>query len=217
MGLNSAQIVILCTIWLVYGLVHSITASLTLKRWVARRWPACMPLYRLAFNLLALVALIPPLLLIYRWQGDWLWRWTGAGWYVANGLALAAIGGFAWSLRYYDGAEFVGLRQWRERETQVEDQERFYISPLHRFVRHPWYFLGLVILWTRDMDKVFLVSSLMITGYFIIGSRLEERKLLIYHGEPYRRYRERVAALFPLPGRYLTKEQAKALTGDLTD
>lgn len=213
-GLSAAQVVLICATWALYGVLHSFTASLWLKRRLAERWPGRMPLYRLLFNLLAVITLIPPLWMIYRWHGDWLWQWTGTGWWLANGLALAAIGGFAWSLRYYDGSEFIGLRQWRERERRVEDQERFYISPLHRFVRHPWYSLGLVILWTRDMDGVFLLSSLMITGYFILGSRLEERKLLVYHGARYRQYREQVPALVPLPWRYLTASQAKALMAD---
>ncbi|WP_321529002.1 hypothetical protein [Sedimenticola selenatireducens] len=214
LGLTVEQIVLTCAVWVLYGLLHSFTASLGLKRWVARCWPGQMPLYRLAFNLLSAVLLIPPLLLIYLWHGDWLWQWTGVGWWISNGLALAAMGGFVWSLRYYDGSEFIGLRQWRERERRVEDQERFYISPLHRFVRHPWYSLGLVIIWTRNMDGVFLISSLMITGYFMLGSRLEERKLLVYHGTRYRLYRERVPALVPLPWRYLTAAQAEALMRD---
>jgi protein-S-isoprenylcysteine O-methyltransferase Ste14 len=214
LNLTADQIVIICAVWALYGLLHSFTASLRLKHWVARRWPERMPLYRLGFNLLAAISLIPPLLLIQRWHGEFLWRWTGPGWWLANGLALAAIGGFAWSLRYYDGAEFLGLRQWRERERRVEDQERFYISPLHRFVRHPWYFLALVMVWTRDMDGVFLLSSLLISGYFILGSRLEERKLLVYHGARYRRYRARVPGLFPLPWRYLSTRQAAELMGD---
>lgn len=214
LGLTVEQIVLTGAAWALYALLHSFTASLGLKRRVARRWPGQMPLYRLTFNLLAVITLIPPLLLIYRWHGDWLWQWTGAGWWVANGLALAAIGGFVWSLRYYDGSEFIGLRQWHEGEKRVEDQEHFFISPLHRFVRHPWYSLGLVIIWTRDMDGVLLISSLMITGYFMLGSILEERKLLVYHGARYRHYRKRVPALLPLPWRYLTAQQAEALMRD---
>lgn len=210
-GLSVGQAAVVCVVWLLYGALHSFTASLWLKRRVARRWPACMPLYRLTFNLLSVVTLIPPLLLIYLWHGDYLWQWTGIGWWIANGLALAALAGFAWSMRYYDGGEFSGLRQWRERVVRVEDQEHFHISPLHRFVRHPWYALGLVILWTRDMDGVLLLSSLMMTGYFVLGLSLEERKLLIYHGDLYRRYRQRVPALVPLPWRYLNADQARRL------
>jgi steroid 5-alpha reductase family enzyme len=93
----------------------------------------------------------------------------------------------------------------------VEDQERFHLSPLHRWVRHPWYFLGLVIVWTRDMSAAMFVSALFITAYFAIGSRLEERKLLVYHGERYRRYRERVAGLVPLPWKMLSRAEAGEL------
>lgn len=211
MELDLFKIFAVCSAWMLYGLLHSFTASLGLKHRVAKRWPQHMPLYRLMFNLLAGITLVPPLLLIYLWREPYLWQWSGIGWFIANGLALLALAGFVWSLRYYDGSEFLGLRQWRERERRVEDQERFYISPLHRFVRHPWYFLGLVIIWTRDMDTVFLLSSLMMSGYFIIGSRLEEAKLLVYHGERYRTYRDRVPALFPLPWRYMKESEAEEL------
>jgi len=200
--------------WLCYFLLHSLLASLLVKRWVAAHRPRLMPLYRLFFNGLALLLLIPPLWLTYAWQGPWLWRWSGPGWWLANGLALIALGLFWWSLRYYDASEFIGLRQWRQREERVEDQERFHISPLHRFVRHPWYSLGLVLIWTRDMNLAFFWTAVVISLYFIAGSRLEERKLITYHGEAYRRYRALVPGLLPWPGRYLSKQEAAALEQD---
>ncbi len=212
MMLEADQALVLSVIWLIYFLIHSLTASLVAKEWVAKRTPYLIPAYRLLFNLAALLLLLPPLALIYLWQGPWLWQWSGLLAWLANGLALLAIGGFFWSLKYYDGAEFLGLRQWRERENRLEDQERLHISPLHRYVRHPWYALGLVIIWSRDMDGAFLVSAIMMTLYFIIGSRWEERKLIIYHGDRYRTYRQRVPGLIPLPWRYLTREEAKQLT-----
>ncbi len=202
------DLLILVAAWTGYFILHSILASLQMKRWVAGRWPHAMPLYRLAFNLQALVLLVPLLWFTYSLRGPLLWQWSGfAGW-LANGLALSALGGVVWSLRYYDGSEFLGLRQWREGEQSVEDQERFQLSELHRFVRHPWYCLGLVLVWTRDMDRVFLVTAILITLYFVIGAWMEERKLVIYHGEPYRRYRKLVPGLIPLPWRFLTREEA---------
>ena len=210
-GLSVQQVLLLCGGWLLYGLLHSLTASLRLKRWVAARWPRQMPIYRLLFNLFALLSLLPLLAPLYLWHGPYLWQWTGVAGVMVDGLALLAVAGFAWSLYYYDGSEFLGLRQWREGERRVEDQERFYISPMHRFVRHPWYFLALVIIWSRDMDGVFLLTSLMISAYFLLGSRFEERKLLVYHGERYRRYRERVPGLIPLPWRFLGREEAERL------
>ncbi|OOZ37601.1 methyltransferase family protein [Solemya velesiana gill symbiont] len=207
-------ILILVGVWLLYFVIHSILASLAVKRWFAARWPTLMPAYRLGFNGLALILLIPPLYLIFSATGPYLWQWTGIGWWLVNGLALVAVFGFALSLRYYDGGEFLGLRQWRERERCVEDQENFHISPLHRYVRHPWYSLGLVLIWTRDMNQEFLATAVMATLYFILGSRLEERKLIAYHGDIYRRYMDRVPGLMPLPWRYLSREQADRLEHD---
>jgi protein-S-isoprenylcysteine O-methyltransferase Ste14 len=51
----------------------------------------------------------------------------------------------------------------------------------------------------------------MMTLYFFIGSQFEERKLIRYHGEQYRRYRELVPGLIPLPWKYLRKEQMQKL------
>jgi protein-S-isoprenylcysteine O-methyltransferase Ste14 len=62
------------------------------------------------------------------------------------------------------------------------------------------------------MDPAFLTTAAMITLYFIFGSRLEESKLLVYHGERYRSYRRQVPGLIPLPWRYLTRDQARDLT-----
>ena len=126
----------------------------------------------------------------------------------------AALFGFFWSLKFYDGSEFLGLRQIRLGIREVRDQERFHISPLHRYVRHPWYNLGLVLVWTEDMDPARLVSALVITLYFVIGSYQEEKKLLVYHGEQYRRYQQQVPGLIPKPWRYLSREQADKLSGD---
>ncbi len=200
--------------WLVYFLLHSLFASLAVKRWVARSRPHLLPVYRLLFNLQSLLLLLPPLYLTYSWDAPFLWRWHGAAGWLANGLAAIALLLFFWSLRYYDSGEFIGSKQWRERQRRVEDMEGFHISPLHRFVRHPWYTLGLILVWTRDMNPALLLSGLCISLYFIVGSRLEERKLIEYHGDRYRRYRDSVPGLFPLPWRYLTKQQAEALLTD---
>jgi len=115
-------LIILVGVWLAYFLIHSVLASLGVKHWLAGRYPALIPAYRLLFNLFAVLLLIPPLYLTYGWQGPWLWRWTGIGWWLANGVALLALALFYWSLRYYDIREFIGSRQWQARERNVEDQ-----------------------------------------------------------------------------------------------
>ena len=216
---NSAwrNIILLAFCWLGYFALHSALASLAVKRWVAAAWPQRMSYYRLAFNLLASLLLLPILWLIYHDSGPWLWHWQDAAAWLANGLALAALLGFWLSLKSYDMQEFLGLRQLQLNVRKVEDQEHFHLSPFHRYVRHPWYFFGLVLIWTRDMNATTLLSGVFITLYFVIGSRLEEKKLLVYHGDTYRRYMARVPGLIPLPWKTLTAEEAKALVKPQND
>ncbi|OIQ96987.1 hypothetical protein GALL_210540 [mine drainage metagenome] len=205
------DIVLPSVCWLAYFALHSALASLAVKRKVAAVWPNLMPYYRLTFNILASLLVLPILWLTYRDPGPLLWRWQGAAAWLANGLALAALFGFWLSLRSYDMQEFLGLRQLRLDVRKVEDQEHFHLSPFHRYVRHPWYFFGLVLVWTRDMNATTLLSGVFITLYFVIGSRLEEKKLLTYHGDTYRRYMARVPGLIPLPWKFLTAEEAGEL------
>lgn len=205
------HIALLALSWLGYFVTHSLLASLWLKKLFAASFPLKMRIYRLGFNAVALVTLLPILWLSFHDPGPALWVWSGPAAWLANGLALAAIGGFVASLKHYDTQEFFGLRQWRSHSRRVEDQEGFHLSPFHRYVRHPWYFFSLVLLWTRDMNSATLLSVLMMTIYFVIGSRLEEKKLQVYHGEIYRRYMKSVPGLIPLPWKMLSADEAARL------
>lgn len=203
--------IILAALWLAYFVLHSLLASIRVKEWVAGHHPAWMPYYRLGFNVLAVLLVLVPVGYMFAYQTDYLWQWQGWMAWLMNGLAVIALLLFVWSLSFYDTGEFLGTRQMRMKITAVHDQETLHISPLHRFVRHPWYTLGLVLIWTRDMDVMLLVTAIAITLYFKIGSLLEENKLVAYHGPVYRRYRDKVPGLLPLPWRYLSKTQARAL------
>lgn len=198
-------------VFLAYFALHSLVASIMMKQWVAKHWPAVMPYYRLVFNALAIVLTLPLLLLMYWYPGEPLWQWQGVGFYMTSALALFAVIGFFYSLKFYDLSEFWGTRQLKEHNTSVHDQENFHISPMHRYVRHPWYFLALVIIWTRDVSTVQLLVYLLVTAYFVIGSRMEEQKLIAYHGEVYRRYQKKVPGVFPLPWKFLSAVQAESL------
>lgn len=205
------HLLLLAALWLGYFALHSLLASLAVKRRVAARWPRAMPAYRLAYNGLAVLLLAPPAWLILTWDGPLLWSWSGPWTWLAHGLALLALGLFAWSLAGYDSGEFSGLRQWRTGRRGVADDETLHITTLHRFVRHPWYFCALLLIWTRDMDAARLLSALLATGYFIVGSRLEDRKLVAFHGEAYSRYLARVPGLVPWRGQALAGKEAREL------
>jgi methanethiol S-methyltransferase len=197
--------------WAAYGSLHSLLAALAVKAWITQRWPEFAPYYRLAFNLQSVILVLPLAWATYAIPGEWLWRWTGPAAWVANGLALAALAAFWFSTGTYDMGEFLGTRPLREKRADAVEHEGFRISPLHRYVRHPWYALGLVLVWTHDMNAPLLVSASAITAYFLIGSWLEERKLATHFGAAYRAYCEKVPGLIPLPWKRLSVAEAEEL------
>ncbi|TCK19171.1 protein-S-isoprenylcysteine O-methyltransferase Ste14 [Thiogranum longum] len=205
------QLVILAASWMIYGALHSLLAADRIKQLVSNAFPAGHRAYRLIYNLLAGILLLIPLWLMARYPGDPLWHWPGPLRWFMDGAAIAAIAGFAFSLRMYDNAEFLGLGQLSCPAGEIRKIPPMSISTPHRFVRHPWYFYGLVILWTREMNAALLISAIVITLYLVIGSRLEERKLVRCYGEAYRAYQRQVPALIPLPWRFLTRSQADAI------
>lgn len=204
----------LAGVWALYFAAHSLLATPALKARAARHGARWRRGYRLAYNLLALVLILPPVWLTFRLDGPAIITWSGWAWWLAQSAALLAVLGFLSTLPRYDMRHFLGLRQWRGEaitDGGVEPWEPLRVSGAHRYVRHPWYFLGLVVLWTRDLDLAALVTAGAITGYLIVGSRLEERKLLAAYGEAYADYRRRVPGLVPLPGRALSREEAEEL------
>lgn len=202
------ELLLIACAWLAYCALHSWLAAAQAKSWVAQHWPAAWPAYRLLFNLLSVVLLLPVLWMTHAYAGDPLWHVPG---WIAWPALVIAVGGFFWSLTWYDGATFLGLRQLRNRIGPDGECEAFKLSPMHRYVRHPWYTLGLLLLWTRDLNAAWLVAAVVVTLYLILGSRLEEEKLVARYGSAYRRYCRRVPGLLPLPGRSIRADEARML------
>lgn len=191
-------------LWIGYFTLHSYLASSECKTRVAQRWPRWHARYRLVYNGIALFLLVPVLALVHAVPGPVLWDRPVIIDWIGNGLAIAALV-LAWRSRSaYDMRALIGLDDAPRRES-------FGISWLHRYVRHPWYACGLVILWTRPLDVAMVITAAVATAYLIIGSHLEEAKLLAAYGDAYARYRDRVPGLWPMPGRTLSDAEAEQL------
>lgn len=210
--MSGGGLVVLGAAWLAYGALHSLLADRRVKAAVTKRWPAAGRWYRLVYNVLALLLLVPPVVLTHAQRGVVLWDRPGAWGWAADGLALLALAVFVWSLRAYDLATFIGLRQWRDGCRDPDGPQAFHISPLHRYVRHPWYSSALVVIWTRDWDPAWLVTAAALTFYLWLGARWEEAKLVESFGEAYRAYQRQVPFLMPRPWRRLTPQAAQRLT-----
>lgn len=202
---DTTALFLLASAWAAYFLLHSLLASRALKQRFAG-----LRCYRLIYNLIAIASLLPVAGLHSLYQGEVVIEWQGAWAWLARFMSLAAIGCFLWTLRYYDLGEFSGWRHCRNKKAATPTAQ-LVISPPHRYVRHPWYSCALVLIWCRDLDMAQLLTSIMISSYFVIGSRLEEQRLISEHGEGYREYLKAVPGLIPLPWRSLSRERAAEL------
>lgn len=208
--MNTINIIALTTLWIGYFLIHSLLASDKAKEKLKHRLPNLSYLYRLAYNIGASILLMPMIYYIYLVPSSEIIHWSGILAALGNILAIAAFAGFIYSLKFYGGMEFLGITQCRTK-TPNETGE-FVISPLHRFVRHPWYLFALIIIWTRDMNAHFLLSACLMTAYFFIGSYFEEQKLKLLYGERYIKYITKVPSIIPSFKRFLTPSEAASLS-----
>ena len=181
-----------------YGALHSLFASPPLKVWARHKFGTKADrFYRLAFNIIGTLTLIPVLAIPILFPGYTLyqvaWPWTLAtslGQAVA--ILLLAIG-----LLQTDVWHFLGLRQLLDAEG--ENPSKLVVGGLYRWVRHPLYTAGLVFIWlTPIMTTSTLSLFLGITLYIYIGSVFEERRLQAAFGVTYTAYRRCVPRLIPV-------------------
>lgn len=190
----------------IYAVLHSILASLTLKDWARRVFgPGVERWYRLAYNIIAVITLLP-LLPLLAWLPDQTlyvvpspWRW------LMVGGQLLALAGLGITLLQTGLFQFLGLAQLTaERPNQPG---KLNIGGFYGWVRHPLYFFSLLLLWlTPIMTLNLLVTYLLLSLYFYLGTFYEERRLLAEFGPAYGDYQQRVPRLIPLPFNRLKPE-----------
>ena len=185
--------------WAAYGAVHSAMISETATGFLKRRLGGAFRFYRLFFNLVATVLLVPVVSyslslrrgLVVRWDGPWLVVRCAL---VAVGVALFVTGG-----RHYSLGQFIGISQLRgAARGGLAAGGGIDSSGVLGVVRHPWYTGLVLLLWARDLDVAGLVVSGVLTVYILVGTLLEERKLVHEFGDAYRSYQRRVSMFVPI-------------------
>ena len=181
-----------------FAIQHSVMA----RQWFKRAWKQIVPepVERSTYVLFASVIL---LLLYWKWQ-----PMKGIVWDVHNSNGRAILVGLFWigwglvllSTYLIDHFGLFGMKQVYNYLVGKHDEPSPFRTPtLYKIVRHPLYLGFITAFWgTPRMTKGHLFFAVMTTAYILIAIQFEERDLIRFYGDSYRKYRTQVLMLFQL-------------------
>ena len=192
---------LIALLWTAYCTLHSYLISIRFTNLMQRILKKYFAFYRLFYVLLSLILLIP--LINYTLQ------LTGNKAIVNDGIALEILryilsfGSMILFFRAfffdYDVLSFFGIRQILSfgKPKKISHPEDFKRSGLLGIIRHPMYLALIIYLWSQTRSLTDIVVSSVLTIYILVGTRLEEKKLVLEFGESYINYQKEVPMLIP--------------------
>lgn len=201
---NSGNYLLFIVAWLSWCGLHSFLICPPVLTYLEKLLGETFRFYRLSYNLVSLITLAFPAFLGLSLQQSEtaVFVWSG----IAGGIRILLLG-FALILfisagRHYDMSLFLGLTQVRSRRHGhlVMPPNVLTISGVSAIVRHPWYLGGILFVWSAAevLYPSTVITAVILSGYFVTGTILEERKLVRKFGDSYRVYQHDVSMLFPV-------------------
>jgi protein-S-isoprenylcysteine O-methyltransferase Ste14 len=193
---------LLALLWIIYCAVHSALISISVTSWFKTMLAGRYRFYRLSFNILSLITLIPLVMYSHsaRFHSEPLFAWDGYWGIVRYCLVGLGVVLFVTGARHYSMLQFLGIQQIRKESAggAMTGSGNFDATGVLGLIRHPWYVAVFIFLWTGDLNAAAITINLVLSTYLIVGTLLEERKLVIEFGEEYRRYQDQVSMFIPL-------------------
>ncbi len=197
MIINTVTLVLICAS-ILWGVLHSVLASHTVKGWLRRiaGAPSFDRLYRFSYNFFALSSFYPLAMILYSFEDQPLYS-IPAPWVYLTVLIQAIAALVLISAVMQTGVtDFLGFDQL----SGVEPSEppTLMTDGWYAHVRHPLYTGTLILGWLiPEMTVNRLALLLVFTLYIFIGAWFEERKLLKDFSPAYAEYKSRVPMFFP--------------------
>jgi protein-S-isoprenylcysteine O-methyltransferase Ste14 len=188
------------SLWAAYCAFHSYLISTRFTGLMARLLKRYYAFYRLVYVLISVALLIP--LIRYSSQLDsHIVVMDGVVFdVVRKALTLFSLGAFFWAFFFdYDPLSFFGIRQILNlrKTTMPPPSLEIKKKGLLGIIRHPMYLSLIVYLWCQTYTLAEIITNTVLTIYVIIGTILEERKLVLEYGDAYVQYQHEVPMLLP--------------------
>lgn len=183
-----------------YGAIHSILASNSVKSWAVRTFGEVpyQRLYRLFFVLMAGITALPIVAMVGLLPDQRIYAIPTPWTYLALLIQIIALLGIMIGVIQTGAFRFLGLEQLVAPASVPSQAEKLVVNGLYRWVRHPLYTFSLLLLWlTPLMTWNVLALDLGFSAYLLIGTVFEERKLVDQFGEAYIAYRRKTPRIVP--------------------
>lgn len=187
-----------CVLWCC---LHSLLISRPVASWVKERLGRFRVYYRLLYNVVSFVSLLPLILVVHSRPGSVMFSWTGNLILLRFFFLFTALACFYSGSRHYDLGNFLGLQQIRSGREQrlLSGEQVFSRQGILGIIRHPWYAGGLLFLWSifPQYSKSVCAAGSVFSLYLVVGACLEERRIHAEFGDIYRQYQQDVSMFFP--------------------
>lgn len=175
---------------------HSLMLRKGFRKWISGFIPsnylgACYSIFSGLFLLI--------LMLFWQKMTSFRVEFDGTLYWLMRALFFLSIIGFYFTIRSLGPFDPLGIREIVSHIKGKAEKETFLtVQGNYQWVRHPLYFLSLVMIWSQvslTADR-FLFNGLW-TFWIIVGAFLEERDLVASFGDAYRNYQRNVPMLIP--------------------
>jgi len=191
---------LIALLWTAYCVLHSFLISIRFTSLMMRILKEYYAFYRLFYVVISLVLLIPLINYSVQTESEPILTYSLPFTIIRYALTSVSILIFIRAFFFdYDFLTFFGIRQLLEfgrKKSQVHSNE-IRKKGLLGIIRHPLYFGLIIYLWCQTITLTDIVINTVLTVYIIIGTYLEEKKLVLEFGEPYIKYQHEVPMLIP--------------------
>jgi methanethiol S-methyltransferase len=191
---------VIAFLWTAYCAIHSYLISVQFTKQMMKLLKRYYAYYRLFYVVLSTVLLVPVILYTGHWDHEIIIHYSLTGSLIRYILLSASFLILGWAFFFsYDSLSFFGIRQILNSNTRKSKKAANELkrNGLLGIVRHPMYTAVVVILWCNTFRLSDIVVNTVLTLYIIIGTKLEERKLVMEFGDDYILYQQEVPMLIP--------------------
>ena len=189
-------------LWSLWCFFHSFLITPSITNYFKRKLKNRYKYVRLFYNFFALVSFISIRLYASLFKEEILFNpnvYTHILQIVLFGVAMLF---FVMGTKNYDIKQFLGIRQLKQNNPSggIGQSGSFKQTGILRYTRHPWYIATILILWAVGLNGLVmskLIMNSILSVYVIIGTILEEKKLVSEFGDIYREYQKKVPMLIP--------------------